>query len=421
MRIAMFTDNFYPELGGIQDSVMASARELGRRGDEVMILAPSAAARDYRRGGLAAAEPALGPRVTVQRLPAVGVPSSTGQSRLLLPRPFLPPARRWPGLAAFAPEVIHTHTFLGAGIEALAASRRLGVKLVGTNHWAVAGFSLYAPIARNTVARWACRAVAGYYNRCAWTSAPSQATLAEMRAHGFRGAAAVVSNPIDTGHFHPAEAAERPGLKAEFGLSGACVVHAGRLGREKQVDVLIRALPALARAVPEAMLALAGHGTARPELEALARELGVAERVRFLGTLDHATLARLFRASDAVAIASTSESQGMALLQAMACGLPAVGARHGPLIQYIPPQTGLLAEPGQPEAFAAALAQVLGEPAARAAMGGAAASWAAGFGLPAVVDSWQAVYKQAIDGSGPEPGSAPSGIAGPTEWNTSCA
>lgn len=411
MRIAMFTDNFYPELGGIQDSVTATARELGRRGDDVMIFAPSASRRDFRRGGMeGAGEIALGPRVAVRRLAALAVPSSTGQSRLLLPRDVLPAGRRWPGLRDFAPEVIHSHTFLGAGWEARAAARHLGVPLVGTNHWAVGGFTLYAPFWRERLGGWACRAVAAYYRGCAWTSVPSAATLREMRAHGFDGAAAVLSNPIDTARFRPVAPGERAALKRRFGLSDATVVHAGRLAPEKHIDVLIRALPALAAAVPGAMLALAGHGAARATLEALARALGVAERVRFLGTLGHDDLAMLFQACEAVAIASTSESQGMALLQAMACGLPAVGARHGPLVEYIPAEAGLLAPPGEAGAFAAALAELLAAPERRARMGAAAAGFAARFGVPAVADAWQRVYAGAAR--------APDTIS---EWNPACA
>ena len=52
MRIAMFTDSFFPELGGIQDSILASARELGRRGEQVLILAPQAAKGDFARAGV---------------------------------------------------------------------------------------------------------------------------------------------------------------------------------------------------------------------------------------------------------------------------------------------------------------------------------------------------------------------------------
>jgi 1,2-diacylglycerol 3-alpha-glucosyltransferase len=447
MRIALFTDSFYPELGGIQDSILASARELGARGHAVAIFAPSASARDFARANLpmgepamgepamgepvmgepvmgeqaygeladikpacdepALVEPALGKTVEVHRLFALPMPGSTGQSRLVLPT-----GRRWRPVARFRPDVIHSHTFLGVGLEALAVARRLGTPLVGTNHWAIGGFNLYAPIARDAVARGCWRALAGYYNRCDWVSAPSRATLSDMRAHGFRRPGAVISNPIDTTCFRPPVIGERQALKARLGLGSATILFAGRLAREKRIDVLLRALPALRQAVPEAELVLAGHGSARSALEGLARELGVAAHVRFTGTLRHDALAELCRAADVFALASTSESQSMVLLQAMSAGLASVGARHGPLVEYIPPDVGLLAEPGDPSAFATALGGLLGKPELRAAMGARATRHVARFGVPVVVDAWQDVYVRASRGEA---------AAAAPEWSLSCA
>jgi glycosyltransferase involved in cell wall biosynthesis len=407
MRIALFSDHFYPELGGIQDSILASATELGARGHAVAIVAPAASPRDYARAGLAVAEPDLGPTVTVHRQFALPAPGSTGQSRLALPT-----GRRWRQLAAFRPDVIHSHSFLGLGLEAMVAARRLGVPLVGTNHWAAGAISHYAPFARDAVAGACWRALAGYYNRCTWVSAPSRATLRDMRAHGLRRPGAVVSNPIDTARFRPPVPGERAAAKARLGLGNATVLFAGRLGPEKRIDVLLRALPALRRRVPGAELVLAGHGTARPALAALAGELGIATAVRFVGTLSHDALAEMCRAADVFAIASTSESQSMVLLQAMSAGLPLVGARDGPLAERITPETGVLAEPGDAEAFADALATLLQRPDLRARMGEQATRAVAGLGVPAVTDVWQDVYDRARRGDA---------LSLPSNWSPSCA
>ena len=387
MRIALFTDHFYPELGGIQDSIITSARELGARGHAVAIFAPAAAPRNYADAGLKVAEPDMGAMVEVHRLFALPVPSSTGQSRLAIPS-----GQRWRQLAAFRPDIIHSHSFLGIGLEALLAARRLSVKLVGTNHWAIGAFSVYAPMARDVVARGLWRALARYYNRCEWVSAPSCATLTEMRAHGFCRPSGVISNPIDITCFRPPAPGERQALKARLGLSGATVLYAGRLAQEKSIDVLLRALPALRQRVPEVELVLAGHGTGRAALTALAQELGVAAQVRFTGTLNHYALAEMFRAADVFALASTSESQSMVLLQAMSAGLPAVGACYGPLIEYITPGTGILADPRQPATFTDAMARLLCQSELRADMGERAVQTVARFSVAAVTDAWQDVY-----------------------------
>ena len=387
MRIAFFTDSFYPELGGIQDSILLTARALGERGHSIVLYAPSASPRDYRLAGLPAREIDLGASVEIRRLFALPVPSSTRQSRLLLPT-----GRRWRGLADWRPDVLHTHTFLGAGWEALVAARRLGVPLVGTNHWAIGEFGMYAPVGARQFARYSVKAATAYYNRCAFVTGPSHSVVDEMRACGLRKPARVVSNPIDTMLFRPGDAGERRMLKHRLGFSDATILYAGRLAVEKNIDVLVRALACVAKEMPDAMLALAGHGTDRPRLERLAAELGVGRRVRFLGTLDKPALAEAYRAADVFAIASTSETQSMVLLQAMSSGLPAVGARWRALPEYIGDDAGLLAEPGDAAQFAAHLLSLLRAPSMRARMGERAAAIARRFGLAETVSAWEQIY-----------------------------
>ncbi len=388
MRIAVFTDSFHPELGGIQDSIVSTARALGERGHQVVIYAPRAAPQDYRVAGLPAREVELGDQVRVRRLFAVPVPGSTGQSRLLLPT-----GRRWRELAPWRPDVLHTHTFLGAGWEALNAARHLRIPLVGTNHWAVGEFSMYVPFAARLFARRSIAAVTRYYNRCTFVTGPSRSVLDEMLSAGLHPPCRVVSNPIDTALFRPATPAQRCVLKRALGFSDATILYAGRLAIEKNIDVLIRALARVAPQIPTAMLALAGHGTARDRLEQLARELGVAHQVRFLGTLDKTALADAYRAADVFALASTSETQSMVLLQAMSSGLPAVGARWRALPEYITDGTGLLAEPGNHEDFAAQLVTVLRQqPWLRTRMGEDAARAAQRCAISEVVAAWEEIY-----------------------------
>jgi 1,2-diacylglycerol 3-alpha-glucosyltransferase len=392
MRIALFTDSFHPELGGIQDSIAASAQALGARGHSVRVHAPRASRADYAMCDLPAAELDLGPNVVIRRLPSIPVPSSSQQSRLLVPT-----GRAWRALASFRPDVIHTHTFLGAGWEALRSARRLHVPIVGTNHWAVREFGAYLPVGATLAGRLGLRVVTDYYNRCAMVTAPSLSVIDEMIAFGLRRPHAVVSNPIDTTLFRPASPEERRGLKAVFGFSGATVLYAGRLATEKGIDVLIRALARIAPLVPDAMLALAGHGTARTSLERLAEDMGVGSRVKFMGTLDKITLSRAMQGADVFAIASTSETQSMVTLQAMSCGLPVVGARWRALPETIAEGAGLLATPGDVDEFGDRIRELLAQPHLRVGMGARAAEAARRSSLDTVVLEWERIYEGLAD------------------------
>ncbi|MDA8364161.1 MAG: glycosyltransferase [Gammaproteobacteria bacterium] len=397
LRVAVFTDNFHPELGGIQDSILASARELGARGHRIAIFAPAAADRDYARAGLPVAEPDMGPNVSVRRLFSLPVPSSSQQSRLAVP---IGRCRR--EIALLRPDVIHSHTFLGVGLEALWAARGAGVPLVGTNHWAVGAFDLYAPVARAAFRRLAVSTVTRYYQRCDRVTGPSRFTVDDMLHNGLCRPCSVISNPIDTRSFHPLDDDARRAIKQRWGLTAATIVYAGRMAREKSVDVLIRALAGVRAQRPQAMLVLAGHGSARDSLAALARDCGVGDAVRFVGTLPHAALGELFAASEVFAIASKSETQSMVVLQAMACSLPAVGARFGGLIEHIPPEAGLLADPDRPDDFRDKLLTLLGDPSARMRMGAAARHFAESFSVDSIADAWENLYRQAARDAGPD-------------------
>ena len=247
MRIAMFTDNFHPELGGIQDSVLASVRELGARGHRLLLFAPAPAARDYGRANLPVAEVDLGPNVTIRRLPAWPVPSPTQQSRLVVPA-----GRSLGELAAFRPDVLHSQTFFGVGLEALWAARQTRLPFIGTNHWSSGAFDAYALLGRAILRRTSQWLMTQYYRRCILVTAPSRFSVEAMRACGLSGPCEAVSNPIDTECFHPVDPSRRGALKAKLGLGPETIVYAGRFGREKRLDVLIRAFAALSMERPEA-------------------------------------------------------------------------------------------------------------------------------------------------------------------------
>src|SRR3974390_2681940 len=106
MKIAMLTDYFFPELGGIQDSIAIMSAALGRRGHQIDIYAPRYGERDYRKIGVEIDERNLGDNVRVHRRPSLPFPSSTQQSRAGLLSPI-----GWAKLAGRAkPDVIHTHS-----------------------------------------------------------------------------------------------------------------------------------------------------------------------------------------------------------------------------------------------------------------------------------------------------------------------
>jgi len=380
----MFTDYFFPELGGIQDSIATTSRSLGMRGHRVDIYAPRYAPRDYQRIGAPVCEPDLGANVRVRRRPSLSFPSSTGQSRAALLSPI-----GWAGLTGREkPDVIHVHSFFGIGLEALLNGTFLRMPVIGTNHTTIAGFGPYIPVSVDRASAY----VAWFYNRCDYVTAPSRSVLEELEAAGLCRPGEVVSNPIDTRLFRPVRADEHAALRASFGLSRPTITYAGRLGPEKNIEVLLHAAAALRDRGIIAELAIAGHGSHEPVLRTRAADLGLGQRVRFFGTLSPDELARLLRVSDTFAIMSTSETQSMVLLQAMASGVPVVAANVRALPEFVDPANGVLVDPHDPARLAQVLEDLLASADRRGQLGSAGRRSAQKYGVEIVTDAWEALY-----------------------------
>jgi len=118
-------------------------------------------------------------------------------------------------------------------------------------------------------------------------------------------------------------------LLRRYGLAGRRVLlTVGRISRHDRAkghDRVIAALPELRARFPDLAYAIAGDGDDRPRLEALARERGVADIVHFLGRVPDDELAQHYRMADVFVMPSTKEGFGIVFLEAMACGLPAIG------------------------------------------------------------------------------------------------
>ena len=285
MRIAMFSDNFYPELSGISDSIIATASQLAKSGHHVRIYAPRYSKNNYNIANISEREIDAGDNVSVYRFPSLPFPTGTKQSRLVIPTGFF--CIR--DLKKFKPDLIHSHQFFGVGIEALLGSKFLEVPFVGTNHTAITEFVRYSPIKAKWFAKLSLKYVNWYYGKCDFISAPSKSVIDEMQSFGFEVDSRVISNPVDMDAFNSfadSTDIERAGLKKKFGVNNKTVVYAGRFAPEKNIDVIVRAVALAKENIPDINLAMAGHGVLLDEMKGLSEELGIADNVRFLGTLD---------------------------------------------------------------------------------------------------------------------------------------
>ncbi|MGY4398059.1 teichuronic acid biosynthesis glycosyltransferase TuaC [Sphingomonas sp. UYAg733] len=164
---------------------------------------------------------------------------------------------------------------------------------------------------------------------------------------------------VDLTRFAPRDRATG---KVAFGITGPLVVSLGALIPRKGHDIVLRAVASL----PGVSLLISGEGPERAALEAAIARSGASDRIRLLGGVPHADLPALLAAADVMALASSSEGLANAWVEALACGTPIVITDAGGAGEVVDTPAAGRIVPREAGAFAAAIADLLGDPPARA-------------------------------------------------------
>lgn len=210
----------------------------------------------------------------------------------------------------------------------------------------------------------------------------------------------VIPNGVDLERYGARDDAARLALRAAWGIApdetlALCV---GRFAPVKNHSVLLEALSAASARAPRLRLALLGTGPLEAELRRKAAELGLGERVLFLGFRED--VADCLRAADAFVLPSSTEGLPVSLLEAMAAGLPVVASAVGGIPDALgDPPAGLLVPPSRVPPLAEALARIAGEPALREALGARARAASVRFSLRAFEDGYLALYSSLLEAS----------------------
>lgn len=380
--LAVLTHGYYPRVGGIERQRSQVTPLLQRRGLRPIVVTravPGTPWHQWREG------------VEIFRTPGFGHRTGPGRWRSL-GRGMDAALYLAVGLVVLLvrrPDIIHTHEFLSTARLGLMAGRLLGVPVISTAH--LSGSS--GDVGRSLLSRRRRRLLRRIRTRSAVTIAVSHPIRQELIRAGFpERRLAVVLNGVDVEHFRPAEAAERATLRRALCVNGdPLVVFAGRLERQKRVDVLVSAWHDLSEHGSTSTLLILGAGSEADTLTSTADD-----SVRFEGPVDDT--APFLRAGDVFVLPSDAEGLSNALLEAQASGLPAVvtdvGAARDVVRDGI---TGLLVPPGDRAALGDALHALVEDRDRRVSMGRAARQrMLRDFSLERTVQGLMDIYENVI-------------------------
>jgi glycosyltransferase involved in cell wall biosynthesis len=284
--------------------------------------------------------------------------------------------------AARGADLVHAHWWFPAGVQALAA--RTGLPLVTTLHGTDVRLARSRPAARAACAR-VLRASARVTAVSGWLAAEAAGFTPDLARP-----IAVAPMPVDDQAFSPAP----PGRPRDE------LLFVGRLDRQKGAEGALRALARLTGPAAALPLRVVGGGPDEAALRRLAGDLGVADRVRWDGQVPQADLADRYRRAAVLVVPGRDEGFGLVAVEGQLSGAPVVAAASGGLLDVVDDgQTGRTFPPGQPEALARTVEEVLADPEATARMTATARERAAArFGTAAAARRYAAVYAEALEG-----------------------
>lgn len=349
MRALFVSDVYFPRVNGVSTSIRTFRQDLAACGVDSLLVVPSyepsptcEVARD---------EPG------VLRVASAAIPKDPEDRRM-----------RWGALnraLASIPrghvDVVHIHTPFIAHYAGARLARNAGIPCVATYHTFFEEYlHHYVPVMPRRIGRFLARSFTR--SQCDAVQAliaPSDPMRDVLLQYGVSTPIHVLPTGLPADRFTPGDAA-RFRAQARIPAGRPLVTYVGRVAHEKNIEFLVKVFVEVRRAVPDAMLVIAGEGPARESLRHIVARLGLEQDVHFAGYLDRNTaLLDCYAAADVFVFASRTETQGLVLLEAMAQGAPIVSTAELGTRSILKAGCGALVAEEKLGAFSAAVIRVL--------------------------------------------------------------
>ncbi|RHX93478.1 glycosyltransferase family 4 protein [Leptospira yasudae] len=403
MRILYFSDTFLPKVDGVAISMKNFAELLAKRGHTFMICCPRYGEGDFDQ---------IGDSIRIERFRSGYLPSYP-DIKVVLPSP----SKIKRVIKEFEPDLVHIHTPGLLGLYGINATEKYGIPTIGTYHTLMSEQDMYLSFYRllkldklflrasksekklkmkdlskiekfdkfNIRKKIILKISNNIYERCDLIISPSHLIEKQLREFGLKTKIAVISNGLDLTSFK--------GTIKQLNAAPR-LLHVGRISYEKNCDVILNAFKLIHDEIPDATLTIIGDGPALPSLKVQAQNLGVENAVTFTGFIKREQLPEEYPKYDLFLTASTMETQGLVILESVACGLPAVGVDSFAIPELIHDgKNGYIAKPFDVKGIAEKAVAILKDPELYERFSKESIKISKGHEMNACVDKMEEVYK----------------------------
>lgn len=392
MKIAFFSDSFYPRKCGVTTYLTVTIQELVKRGHEMLMVVPKHknSLNEKEMEAKFGCKFILLPSVSVRYYPDIKLAAPTPRSAVRVRR--------------FKPDLIHFHTPGPVGVEGLLVAKALKVPIVVTFHtyfMEPEGFRLIGlkqeGRASSLLNKSLWKVAEGIHKPANAIVAPTEYVAKDLQARWPKQRIETIHGGVRIDSFR--DNSMRKDLRESLGITNQefAMLWVGRLSFEKNLDLILEAFALTEQEVPKIKLVMIGDGPARESLELLTQALELPEKVIFTRAISYQELVErnYYSLADMFVTASTWDTQGLSIIEAMAAGLPVVA----PNVKAMPELVegiGELVEPNNSEAMAEAILKLLRDDQLRVKYSKQAKVEAKSYSVESSVDELLELYQDLI-------------------------
>jgi glycosyltransferase involved in cell wall biosynthesis len=378
LRVAMFTNNYLPFIGGVPISIERLRRGLESLKDSVLIVAPRY--RDQPQN-----------EDNVLRVPSLLAMGEKREFRLA--NIFLKRIRT--RLKVFQPDVIHLHHPFWLGSLGLFIGRWLRVPVIYTYHTRLEHYAHFVPLPGNLFRNLISHAlIKRFANKCDAVIVPTDSTEEYLRMIGVKSPTFVQPTGIEYQRFQDVSDDDVNRLRESLKIQDETVfISVSRLSNEKNIDFMIDAIDALRQRTDRPFrFLMIGKGHQHDRLQQRIDELDLGQHFTLVGSVPPEDMATWYHLGDVFLFASKSETQGMVILEAMAAGLPVVAVRSSGIDDVVRQDHNGFKTPEKQDQWCDRVQQLLEDDRLRQTLSDNALAFAANYSIESFASDVREIY-----------------------------